>query len=64
MIMALQTFTSDYNDLYYDNTNQNNCLVRIGSTEYNTLADWQATLNDLNSYVEMPNFITPYLHIA
>ena len=56
--------TSDYNDLYYDDTNNNNCLVRIGSTNYNTLADWQATLNDLNSYVEMPPFISSTnLHI-
>ena len=37
----------------------NNCLVRIGSTNYNTLADWQATGKDLNSYVEMPNFVDP-----
>jgi hypothetical protein len=55
--------TSDYNDLYYDDTNNNNCLVRIGSTNYNTLADWQATLNDLHSYDEMPHFVEPYLHI-
>jgi len=55
--------TSNYNVLYYDDTNNNNCLVRIGSTEYNTLADWQATKNDSNSYIEMPNFVEPYLHI-
>ncbi|MBK9097729.1 MAG: T9SS type A sorting domain-containing protein [bacterium] len=56
--------TSDYNDLYYDNTNNNNCLVRIGSTDYHTLADWQATGKDLHSYVEMPHFISPTdLHI-
>ena len=55
--------TSDYNDLYYDDTNNNNCLVRIGGANYLTLSDWQATLNDLNSYVEMPNFVSPYLHI-
>ncbi len=56
--------TSDYNDLYYDNANPNNCLVRIGSTKYNTLADWQATGIDSNSVTEMPNFVDPYLHIA
>jgi predicted GH43/DUF377 family glycosyl hydrolase len=55
--------TSDYNDLYYDNTNANNCLVRIGSTNYLTLADWQVTTQDLHSYVEMPNFVDPYLEI-
>ncbi len=55
---------SDYNDLYYDNTNANNCLVRILSTKYNTLADWQATGKDLHSYVEMPHFMSPTdLHI-
>ena len=56
--------TSDYNDLYYDDTNANNCLVKIGSTKYNTLADWQATGKDLHSITEMPNFIAPdNLHI-
>jgi predicted GH43/DUF377 family glycosyl hydrolase len=60
---SVSNLTSDYNDLYYDDTNNNNCLVRIGSTNYNTLADWQATLNDLHSYVEMPHFVEPYLHI-
>ena len=55
--------TSDYNDLYYDDTNINNCLVRIAGTDYLTLADWQATGKDLHSYVEMPHFVEPYLHI-
>jgi hypothetical protein len=55
--------TSDYNDLFYDNTNNNNCLVKVGGTNYNTLADWQATGKDLHSYVEMPHFIEPYLEI-
>ena len=56
--------TSDYNDLYYNKTNANNCLVRISSTNYHTLADWQAQSKDLNSVSEMPNYISPYLHIA
>ena len=55
---------SDFNDLYYDNTNANNCLVRIGSTNYHTLADWQATGKDIHSISEMPNFKAPYLHIV
>jgi hypothetical protein len=55
--------TSDYNDLYYE-PNQYNCLVRAGGTDYLTLAEWQATGQDLNSVTEMPNFISPYLHIA
>ena len=44
---------------YYDDTNQYNCLVRIGVTNYHTLADWQATGKDLHSYVEMPHFVDP-----
>ena len=55
--------TSDYNDLFYDDANPNNCLVKIGSTNYLTLADWQATGKDSNSITEMPNFVDPYLHI-
>ncbi len=62
-IYSSANLTSDYNDLFYDNTNANNCLVRIGSTEYNTLADWQATGKDSNSVTELPDFIAPYLHI-
>lgn len=61
---SASNLTSDYNDLYYDDTNQNNCLVRIGSTNYNTLTDWQATGKDSNSVTEMPNFVDPYLHIV
>jgi hypothetical protein len=54
--------TSNYNDLY-NTPSQYNCLVRIGGTKYNTLADWQATGKDLNSINEMPNFAAPVLHI-
>ena len=59
---SASNLTSDYNDLFYQ-TNQYNCLVRIGSTDYHSLADWQATGKDLNSVTEMPNFISPDLHI-
>jgi hypothetical protein len=55
--------TSDYNDLFYDDTNPNNCIVRAGGTDYHTLPAWQATGKDINSYNEMPNFLGPYLHI-
>ncbi len=55
------TFTSDFNDLFYE-PNQYNCLVRIGGNDYHTLADWQTTGKDINSITEMPNFIAPYLH--
>ena len=47
---------SDYNDLYYT-PNAYNCLVRATS-DYLTLADWQATDKDLNSITEMPNFLS------
>jgi len=49
---------SDYNDLYYDNTNSYNCLVRIGNTKYNTLADWQATGKDLFSVSKLVDFVS------
>ncbi|HSW56538.1 MAG TPA: T9SS type A sorting domain-containing protein [Ignavibacteriaceae bacterium] len=56
-------YTSDYNVLFYDDTNQNNCLARVGSIDYKTLTDYQVTLRDLHSYVEMPHFVEPYLEI-
>jgi predicted GH43/DUF377 family glycosyl hydrolase len=55
---------SDYNDFYYDNTDNNNCLVRIANTDYYTMADWHATGKDMHSIIEMPNFIVPHLHIS
>jgi hypothetical protein len=61
---TVSNLTSDYNDLYYNNSYPNNCLVRIGSTNYNTLSDWQAMGKDLNSITEMPHFVAPEdLHI-
>ena len=53
---------SNYNNLFYE-ASQYNCLVRAGSMDYNTLAEWQATGKDLNSVIEMPHFISPYLHV-
>ena len=59
----IYNLSSDYNDLYYQ-TNPYNCLVRIGSTNYHTLADWQAAGKDLNSLNESVNFVSPTdLHI-
>jgi hypothetical protein len=56
--------TSDYNDLYYDASNTNNCLVRISNIKYNTIADWQATGKDLHSVTEIPHFMSSTdLHI-
>jgi hypothetical protein len=60
---STSNLTTDFNDLYYE-TSTNNCLVRIGSTKYNTLPEWRAMGKDLNSVTEMPNFISPYLHIS
>ncbi len=55
---------SDYSDLYYDDVNQYNCLVRVGNNDYLTLADWQTTGQDIHSYTEMPHFVSPTdLHI-
>jgi hypothetical protein len=59
---SASNLTTDYNDLFYQ-ANTYNALVRIGSTKYKTLLDWQATGKDLNSVTEMPNFINPDLHI-
>jgi hypothetical protein len=53
----IYNLTSDYNDLYYDDTYPNNCLVRLGTTNYNTLAEWQVLGKDPNSISEMPNFV-------
>ncbi len=52
----------DYNDLY-SLSNPNNCLVRMASTKYNSLTDWQVSGKDLNSITEMPNFVEGDLHI-
>ena len=59
---SASNLTSDYNALFCG-SNQNNCLVKIGNTKYNTLAEWQATGKDSNSVNEMANFIDPFLHI-
>ncbi len=59
---TVSNLTSDNNVLYYE-PNQYNSLVRIGGTKYNTLAGWQVMGNDLHSYIELPHFIEPYLHI-
>ena len=59
---STSNLTSNNNDLYYE-PNQYSCLVRIGSTKYNTLSDWQVEGKDILSITEMPNFIAPHLHI-
>ncbi|MBE0571544.1 MAG: hypothetical protein IH618_08385, partial [Ignavibacteriaceae bacterium] len=57
------SLTSDYNDVYFNNTNPDNCLVRIGGTKYKTLAEWQETGKDFHSVSIMPCFCLPNLHI-
>lgn len=59
---SISNLTSENNDLLVLE-NQNNCLVKISGTKYNTLADWQIKGKDLNSITEMPNFKSPDLHI-
>ena len=55
--------SSNFNDLYYE-PNQFNCLVSFISTDYHTLAEWQATGKDLSSISEMPHFMSSTdLHI-
>ena len=60
---STSNLTTDYNDLYNE-SNTYNALVRIGSTKYNTLPEWQAMGKDLNSLNEIVNFTSPTdLHI-
>ncbi|MBE0570791.1 MAG: T9SS type A sorting domain-containing protein [Ignavibacteriaceae bacterium] len=54
--------SSDFNVLDYEPNNYN-CLVKSNSGSYHSLSEWQATGYDHHSYVEMPHFIEPYLHI-
>ncbi|MBK9098681.1 MAG: T9SS type A sorting domain-containing protein [bacterium] len=55
--------SSDFNVLNYEQNNYN-CLVKSNTGSYHSLAEWQATGYDVNSYVEMPHFISPTdLHI-
>ena len=55
--------SSDFNVLYYEPNNYN-CLVKSNTGSYHSLTEWQATGYDMNSYVEMPHFISPTdLHI-
>ncbi|MCU0414098.1 MAG: hypothetical protein MUE91_06830 [Ignavibacteriaceae bacterium] len=53
---------SNYNDLYIE-SNQCNFIVHAGSVNYTSLSEWQLTGQDLNSMVELPYFVEPYLHI-
>ena len=56
------TLTSDNNDLYYIE-NELNCLVDYSVSDYHTLAEWQASGQDLHSVSVMPFFIDEYLHV-
>ena len=54
--------TSNYNDLYCASSPYN-FLVGILNTQYDSLAFWQTTGEDSLSISEMPNFVSPDLHI-
>ena len=56
------TFTSNYNDLHVP-TQSGSHVAAVTTTNYTTLADWQATGRDLNSVSVMPAFQAPHLHI-
>lgn len=60
---SFDNLTSDFNDLYYM-PNQNNCLVKVGGSDYHNLGEWQVTGRDLESVSEQPYIIPPHLHIA
>jgi hypothetical protein len=52
--------TSNYNDIYINATGTNNRFGRLGSTDYTTLAAWQAgTSKDANSFSADPIFVNP-----
>ncbi|MBE0571885.1 MAG: T9SS type A sorting domain-containing protein [Ignavibacteriaceae bacterium] len=56
--------SSDFNVLNYEQNNYN-CLVKSNTGSYHSLAEWQATGYDVNSYVERPPFISSTdLHIS
>ncbi|RYF77465.1 MAG: hypothetical protein EON98_16380, partial [Chitinophagaceae bacterium] len=56
---AATTFTSDYNNLYLaTGAGATNALVFRNSIQYNTLADWQATGNDVHSIGGDPLFLS------
>ena len=59
---SVSNLTTNYNDLYCPQS-QNNCVVKIGTSKYNQLIDWQALAKDVNSISEMPNFVNSDLHI-
>lgn len=55
-------YTTDYNDLNVP-TQAGSHVAAVTTTNYTTLAAWQATGRDSNSVSVMPNFVAPYLHI-
>jgi predicted GH43/DUF377 family glycosyl hydrolase len=56
------TVESDHNDLYVSAA-ESAYVVSRGTTNYKTLADWQAPGNDPLSVSLMPDFLPPDLHI-
>jgi len=52
-------FTSNYNVAYLNAPGGTQTFAQVGSTTYNTLADWQVTGKDLNSVSQDPQFTNP-----
>ncbi|MBK7559354.1 MAG: right-handed parallel beta-helix repeat-containing protein [Chitinophagaceae bacterium] len=52
-------FISDYNVSYLNAPGGTQTFAQVGSTNYNTLIDWQVTGKDLNSVSQDPLFVSP-----
>lgn len=53
------TMTTNYNVAYLNAPGGTQTFAQIGSANYNTLVDWQATGRDLNSVATDPQFANP-----
>jgi hypothetical protein len=62
LIAAPAGLLTNYNDLYVP-AQTGSHVAAVGTTNYTTLAQWQATGRDSQSVSVMPNFQAPHLHI-
>jgi hypothetical protein len=62
LIAAPTGLLTNYNDLYVP-AQTGSHVAAVGTTNYTTLAQWQATGRDSQSVSVMPNFQAPHLHI-